>query len=139
MGFLPLAFFPEKANHKQKENIGVMSWALTTASENTLLAAPMAVVAPFLAQLCDGVGSSCAATGAVWDFGVQPRTRQPLSPSDRAGSGGKGGSSCLTPAQGRAGFVLSIQQPLLAERSQDVAMQCKHHPSAGLAVHPVSP
>lgn len=50
-----------------------MSWALTTASENTLLAAPMAVVASFPAQLCDGAGSSCAATGAVWDFGVQPR------------------------------------------------------------------
>ena len=36
MGFLPLALFPEKANHKQKENIGVMSWA---QSENAPMAA----------------------------------------------------------------------------------------------------
>lgn len=33
MGFLPLALFPEKENHKQKENIGVMSWALTNTRE----------------------------------------------------------------------------------------------------------
>ena len=36
-------------------------------------------------------------------------------------------------------FLLFIQTPLLAERSQDVVKQYKHHPSAGLAAHPASP
>lgn len=117
-----------------------MSWALTTASENALLTAPMAVVAPLLAQLCDGAGSSCAAPGAMWDFGVQTwDAAAPGSPPTGQAVGGWGGGSGLTPAWGRAGFVLSIQRPLLAEWSQDVATQCKHHPSAGLAVHPASP
>lgn len=36
-------------------------------------------------------------------------------------------------------FLLFIQMLLLAEWSQDVVKQYKHHPSAGLAAHPASP
>lgn len=40
---------------------------------------------------------------------------------------------------GLVGFILLFHpMPLLAEHSQDVVRQHKHHPSAGLAMHPAS-
>lgn len=152
MGFLPLALFPEKENHKQKENIGVMSWALTNTREKCSVCHPqITAMSQLLGPATQGKEPQTPPSpgGSNGEFCSYRRRSSRgccckilgsrLHPRDATAQVGVGPNSSRPPQ--RATLVvclvfcclLFIQMSLLAERSQDGAKQYKHHPSEGLA------
>lgn len=132
-----MALFPEKANHKQKENIGVMSWALTNPREYAPLATPTppSQRRPSASTLLGGGQQSPAppprrgarlgprAAAAAFRGAARHPARWASSP--RCISGRQRSPPLQRTGRPWAVFLPFVRTPLLAERSQTVAKRCK--------------